>query len=371
MPSASSFSINDVSRESQEDLTLTSLEDSLEEDEPVEEGDNTNTTVTLTDASTFGDLVSTERNDKSILSLSDVSCITLPECGDDHDQQDSDQNLMVSTTLSTTLDCSNNQKERFEPLKQSTPQKSINTTIRPTEITGSTDGTLPDSSRISDLTWSLSVTINMKGCAEQCLKTVHELNEYTLLCAHAQFQAKTTSEQNAWLIQYFECHCPLVGECGEKNVKGISFVIQGRHVCLPGWLQVLGISQSRFYRIRDEFKLNGGIKYLHKSQQNNNHRPKTLQAISWMDQYFKRIGDKRPDSDHDGIYLPTCLTEMKIYEIMLEELYSGKEGYGICYSKFCSIFREDFKNVTIPKVSLFRMLKCIGSFIQRGVNALK
>ena len=81
-----------------------------------------------------------------------------------------------------------------------------------------------------------------------------------------------------------------------------------------------------------EFKLNGGIKYLHKNQQQS-HRPKTLEAISWMDQYFKRIGNKRPDGDHDGIYLPTCLTEMKIYEIMLEELYSGKEGCGICYSK--------------------------------------
>ena len=57
LSSASSFSINDVSRESQEDLTLTSLEDSLEEDELVEEGDNMNTTITLTDASTFGDLI--------------------------------------------------------------------------------------------------------------------------------------------------------------------------------------------------------------------------------------------------------------------------------------------------------------------------
>ena len=335
LPGASSLSIDDVGRESQEDVTLTSLE----EDE--EEGDNMNI-ITLSDASS---LVNTEQNDQSIVSLSDASSITLAECGDDHAQQHPNHNLMIAT--GTSLDCSNNLEklEIFKPLEHSTPQKA-------SEVTQSTDDTLPSSSRISDLTWKLSVTLNMKGCAEQCLKKVHELNEYALLCAHAQFQAKTTSEQNVWITQYFECHCPLIGECGEKDIKGISFVIQGRHVCLLGWLQVLGISQSRFYRIRDEFKLNGGIKYLHKNQQQS-HRPKTLEAISWMDQYFKRIGDKRPDSDHDGIYLPTCLTEMKIYEIMLEELYSGKEGCGICYSKFCSVFREEFKNVTIPKVSLF------------------
>ena len=139
-------------------------------------------------------------------------------------------------------------------------------------------------------------------------------------------------------------------ENGEREVKLISFIIQGKQVCLPAWLQILGISQSRFYRIREEYKVNGGIKYLCKKQQHG-HRPKTLQAIAWMDQYFQQIGDNRPDSE--GIYLPSCLTELKIYKIMIEELCHGEESNEISYSMFCTIFRESFKHVTIPKVGLF------------------
>ena len=62
LPSASSLSIDNVGRESQEDVTLTSLE----------EGDNMNI-ITFSDASS---LVSTEQNDQSIVSLSDASSIT-------------------------------------------------------------------------------------------------------------------------------------------------------------------------------------------------------------------------------------------------------------------------------------------------------
>ena len=54
LPSASSLSIDDVGRESQEDVTLTSLE----EDE--KEGDNMNI-ITFSDASS---LVSTEQNNQ-------------------------------------------------------------------------------------------------------------------------------------------------------------------------------------------------------------------------------------------------------------------------------------------------------------------
>ena len=74
-----------------------------------------------------------------------------------------------------------------------------------------------------------------------------------------------------------------------------------------------------------------------------------MEAIAWMKQYFERIGDKRPDKD--GIYLPTCLTERKIYEVMAEELCHSEESKLISFSQFNKLYRSEFKNVSIPKVS--------------------
>ena len=66
--------------------------------------------------------------------------------------------------------------------------------------------------------------------------------------------------------------------------------------------------------------------------------------IAWMDQYFQCIGDKWPDKE--GIFLPACLTEKKMFEITVEELYQGNELLAISYSTFCDIlYRVDFKNV--------------------------
>lgn len=65
-----------------------------------------------------------------------------------------------------------------------------------------------------------------------------------------------------------------------------------------------------------------------------------------------RIGDKRPDKD--GIYLPTCLTELAIYSRMKEEIGSRDESEIVCFSQFNKIFRKHFPNVTIPKVHYYR-----------------
>ena len=72
-----------------------------------------------------------------------------------------------------------------------------------------------------------------------------------------------------------------------------------------------------------------------------------MKAVAWMEHYFNRIGDKRPDKD--GIYLPTCLTEKKIYDIMVDELCQGDESRSVCFSQFNKLYRVEFKNVTIPK----------------------
>lgn len=67
--------------------------------------------------------------------------------------------------------------------------------------------------------------------------------------------------------------------------------------------------------------------------------PKSMEGIAWIRSYFERIGDKRPDR--------------AIFDMMVEDLYMGDATKGICFSQFNKIFRNQFPNVTIPKVTIF------------------
>ena len=62
-------------------------------------------------------------------------------------------------------------------------------------------------------------------------------------------------------------------------------------------------------------------------------------------------GDKQPDKD--AIVLPMCLTEKRIHEILLDQLHHGDLSKGICLSQFNKLYRQEFRNVTIPKVCMF------------------
>ena len=77
---------------------------------------------------------------------------------------------------------------------------------------------------------------------------------------------------------------------------------------------------------------------------------KSMEAMSWMDSYFARIGNKRPDKH--GIYLPSCLTEASIYARMLEEQYPDDHKCAVCFSQFNRLYRKHYPHVTIPKVSV-------------------
>ena len=120
-------------------------------------------------------------------------------------------------------------------------------------------------------------------------------------------------------------------------------------VCLNVWLAVLPVSLSRFYRLRQDF-LTYDLSIISDEKRSRSLSSKSMEAVAWMENYFDRIGDKRPDKD--GIYLPTCLTKRKIFEIMTEELYQGNEEKAICFSQFNKLFKTDFRRVTIPKVSV-------------------
>ena len=179
--------------------------------------------------------------------------------------------------------------------------------------------------------WKLSSVLEFNGCAQNCAIAEHMLNEHSILSAHSQFNNKSVQEQNMWVLEYFNSHCPFdVNEV--RDFKGLTYTIHGRHVCLASWLEILSISGSRFYRLKSDFIENGGISLL--SSHLKSPCVKTSKAVAWMRQYFERIGDKRPDKE--GIYLPTCLTRKRIHETMTEEFLQvhGPNAEIICMSQF-------------------------------------
>ena len=120
------------------------------------------------------------------------------------------------------------------------------------------------------------------------------------------------------------------------------------------WLEILSVSTSRFYRLRQDFLQFGGITSATKRQRSLSS--KTLEAITWMEQYFQRVRDKRPDKA-DSIYLPTCLTEKKLFEIYVDDVYNGDLSSSISRSQFNNLFRKEFKHVSIPKVRQISAVK--------------
>lgn len=152
---------------------------------------------------------------------------------------------------------------------------------------------------------------------KKTVRHMHGLNEYDVLSVHSSFMAKTSADQRKWLFDYFATHCPN-NELGMKEPKKLTYHVCGKSVCFPIWLAVLSISSSRFYELRREI-MDGIVQPVPKKSRSL--AVKSQQAIAWMESYFDRIGDKRPDKDE--IYLPTCLTEKAIYDKMVDSLRSG------------------------------------------------
>ena len=157
--------------------------------------------------------------------------------------------------------------------------------------------------------WQLSSVMELNGCAPSCVRLVHCISEYDVLMAHSAFWSKTFGGQKQWLFYYFQNHCPT--KLGEKQPKMMEYILGGRQVCQPAWLAIFGLSVSRFYSIRSDFIAGREIATGTVAKRTRTIAPKSRSAIAWMQSYFDRVGDKRPDSD--GIYLPTCLTERAIY----------------------------------------------------------
>ena len=195
--------------------------------------------------------------------------------------------------------------------------------------------------------WNVEDVLLTFGCRPKCTSNVHRVTAYDLLWIHSEFLLPR-SEQKLWMLEYLSVNCPNAGVSGAKDAKGIAFLICGKLICQTLWLKALPLCSSRFYSIRNEF-----LSRVTKSSAVLQHRrrmsTKSVDALSWMEAYFRAVGDKQPDKH--GIYLPTCLTKKSIYHRMVDEKYNGNRKSAVCFSQFNRLFRKHFRHVTIPKVS--------------------
>lgn len=176
--------------------------------------------------------------------------------------------------------------------------------------------------------------IKLQGFQARCVTQVHGLSEYDVLIAHSAFSTKSPSDRQAWLLKYFSTNCPHTPN-GAKDLKNIQFILCGCTVCQAVWQAVLSVSSSRFCDVRKDFPAG---KRADRSTGVRALAPKSMASVAWIRLYFNHVGDKRPDKD--GIYLPTCLSERAIFNLMKENLPSTESC--VCFSQFNKLFRTFF-----------------------------
>ena len=80
----------------------------------------------------------------------------------------------------------------------------------------------------------------------------------------------------------------------------------------------------------------------------NRFAKKTWVTRAWLRIYVDMYGEKMPTRNQ--IHLPSYLTKLKLHEAMTTEL-KLRDDKGLNYSKFCELWKREFSNVVIPKVS--------------------
>ena len=91
-------------------------------------------------------------------------------------------------------------------------------------------------------------------------------------------------------------------------------------MCLEAWRKIYGVSRTKLYEVYQMFRNNYKVLSPKHRQKRIKSKLKTNIAIGWMEVYFKRIGEKMPNTI--SINLPCYLTQEKIYQEMKRDLES-------------------------------------------------
>ena len=120
----------------------------------------------------------------------------------------------------------------------------------------------------------------VKGCSEKpCALAVHQLTPGDVVFYHENYSKRDQLQQRQWLFEFLSSNC-------SREEKVFNFVVCGKSVCQDIWLQVLGITPSKFSKVKAEF-LRGRVS-AEKPTLLRKPKLSTFEAIGWMGNYFER-----------------------------------------------------------------------------------
>ena len=149
---------------------------------------------------------------------------------------------------------------------------------------------------------------------------------------------KSLNDQRQHILDWFATN--------ERSPGVFTYTVSGELVCWKAWILCNGITERRFRDLKRKFSqglrlgIHGGCGQLRAS-------PGTENAINFLEDYIKDLGDIMPNSS--SVNLPSCLTKSTIYEEMVLKMKKLKRE---CVSEtiFRRIWKEKFPHVTIPMV---------------------
>jgi hypothetical protein len=136
-----------------------------------------------------------------------------------------------------------------------------------------------------------------------------------------------------------------------RKASSVLFVVRGYSVCKTAWTLIYGIERKMLHNM---ITLHRSGKCEIATPYKKRRKTKTFIAKVWMESTFAKVGDKMPDNVR--IHLPRYLDFTILYQHMVADLTSVGDEV-VCYSQFCKMMKDDFKDVSIPKVTITNFVK--------------
>ena len=96
----------------------------------------------------------------------------------------------------------------------------------------------------------MSIVKTLNCCAKKCLNVLFASSYSAAIKARKKCSEKSLKEQADWLKDYLADHHIITSD-GKFVYK---FVVGLQEICRTAWMQVHGLTKSRFYKLKNAFQ---------------------------------------------------------------------------------------------------------------------
>ena len=179
-------------------------------------------------------------------------------------------------------------------------------------------------------------------CDADCIRSNFPVLKIKML--REEFHINNEVEKSNWLLRKMQTfYSPEIGWC---------FVVLGFSICRVGFCQVYGISNGKFYAVKQKLNLNvqhiihGNTGYEHSAKKQSLCR-------NYLEGYIQKYADTSPL--HPNIfYLPMQISKMDLYEEMIKFFdFSGVEKERLPgIMTFLLVWSRDFKSLKCTRKTI-------------------